>query len=293
LFRSRKKSFDSLNMIGLKKDNRDGTPSNFNFKILLLVMLTSFVVCQQPIEVDLLKPLIDNWIGWTIIGGEISILGDATAIPSYLFSPFWDTKDARRVILTVETQTVGRCLTNITDNSLCQVQLSYTKVKNDVSSVSTYTNVNVSSFPQDTFYTNLTEQELKVDRTGGVKRSSNVSIQNLTQSAGILFRFGTKGFVGFLSSIKLSYFQCPEVSDNLVNFNKTSAPDIYEGDRNVTGTCTANAGLKVNSVTPRMICHYDGTYEIVGNCECKAGYYKDTTSCSGTTLLFNCYSYRC
>eukprot|EP00111_Clytia_hemisphaerica_P008286 TCONS_00024179-protein len=190
---------------------------------------------------------------------------------STMMPGFWPIGDAKRVFLTIKTESRSECKTNITDNRDCQVSIAYSRVTSDAP-IQEFNNKNATRFPEDTFFNSSTS----------ALRTGVLSIDNVTDFTGLQFGFEITSFCGFIRSWQLTYYQCPRVSENLVNFNQTSAPDSYKQVEEVFGECTNFAALEIGSDRPKMECFTNGTYNIIGRCVCDAGYTNETTgtSCS-------------
>ena len=252
--------------------------------LLLLYIVGSLgafqtIDCLQNITPTILSPpALSNWKIIPGTGGNwqtntkkklIASICKANT-PSTIESPFWGTNNAKRVFLKLTTETGGRCLTNIIDNTNCQVRLSYSKAKTS-SPISIYNVVNATTFPKNTFFNSSNINQNKF-------QTSILFIENMTDFTGIHFKFETLSYCGLIREISLNYYECPKRSENLVNFNKTAAPDAYTQVEQVLGDCTENAVRNIVD-PPIMDCWFNGTFEIHGSCVCDAGYKKDVTEC--------------
>ena len=82
----------------------------------------------------------------------------------------------------------------------------------------------------------------------------------MTDFTGIQFKFETLSYCGIIKEYSLNYYECPKRSENLVNFNKTAAPDAYTQVEHILGDCTENAVRNIVD-TPIMDCWFNGTFE--------------------------------
>ena len=78
-------------------------------------------------------------------------------------------------------------------------------------------------------------------------------------------------FCGYLQQIRFYYYQCPSSTRALVNFKATLAPSKFSSPILLKGSCAHNA-VQSNSYSLSMKCYYNGSYEVFGNCLCKAGF---------------------
>ena len=245
-------------------------------------------IIKSVSSTSLTSPLISSWL---VKGSNWNVNTQSKIITAYrirnqlstLETGFWSTENANRVALKVTTKTYGPCLLNITDNTNCQFTMSYSRALMQ-SSASIF--LNSSNFPENTFFNESNIEGLGANRKS-IAQTNIIYIDNMTDFAGINFRFSTLSYTGLITEIDLSYLECPEISENLVNFKKTAAPDIYTNVTKISGKCEENA-VESDTDTPSMECWYDGRFEIHGLCVCEKGYTKDVTQCEGRLTLLNC-----
>lgn len=85
---------------------------------------------------------------------------------------------------------------------------------------------------------------------------------------------GARGpdFCGSLSLTRLYYYKCPARTSVLVNFVSTPAPSKLFSPIVLQGNCAENAVQNKSNSLLSMKCYYNGSYEVFGNCVCKAGF---------------------
>ena len=88
-------------------------------------------------------------------------------------------------------------------------------------------------------------------------------------------------YCGLIKSVSVFYYLCPAKTNALVDFLEVPAPSKMSSPYTSTGFCTKNAVKKYGSDHLSMKCYYNGTAEVSGHCECKAGYTKNKNICKG------------
>lgn len=88
-------------------------------------------------------------------------------------------------------------------------------------------------------------------------------------------------YCGAIKSISVCYYLCTVKTNALVDFPEVTAPSKLSSPSISVGTCTTNAVKRSSSHHLLMKCYYDGTAEVLGGCECKAGYTKNKNICEG------------
>lgn len=86
-------------------------------------------------------------------------------------------------------------------------------------------------------------------------------------------------YCGTVKSISLFYYMCPANTAELVDFTEEAAPNKTTRQKKFIGKCTTNAVKKSSSLT--MICYFNGTFEVFGSCECRAGFTNHQNKCEG------------
>ena len=86
-------------------------------------------------------------------------------------------------------------------------------------------------------------------------------------------------FCGNVKSVSMFYYKCPSDTAELVNFKEKAAPNKSSSPIELKGSCTSNAIQKWSPLTMR--CYFNGTFEVFGSCECKAGFTNLTNKCKG------------
>lgn len=86
-------------------------------------------------------------------------------------------------------------------------------------------------------------------------------------------------YCGTVKSISLFYYMCPANTADLVDFTEEAAPNKTTRQKTLIGKCTTNAVKKSSSLS--MICYFNGTFEVFGSCECRAGFTKHKNKCEG------------
>ena len=86
-------------------------------------------------------------------------------------------------------------------------------------------------------------------------------------------------YCGNVRSISMFYYKCPSDTAELVNFKEEAAPNKSASPREVKGSCTNNTIQNNSPLTMR--CYFNGTFEVFGSCECKAGFTNLTNECKG------------
>ena len=90
-------------------------------------------------------------------------------------------------------------------------------------------------------------------------------------------------YCGTIISVSVHYYLCPIKTSALVDFPEVPAPSKLVSPYVSAGACTKNSVKKRDSLDLSMKCYYNGTYEVVGSCECEAGYtnFYDSKICKG------------
>lgn len=86
-------------------------------------------------------------------------------------------------------------------------------------------------------------------------------------------------YCGTVKSISLFYYMCPANTAQLVDFTEEAAPNKTARQKKFIGKCTTNAVKKSSSLS--MICYFNGTFEVFGSCECRAGFMNRKNKCEG------------
>ena len=79
-------------------------------------------------------------------------------------------------------------------------------------------------------------------------------------------------YCGQLKSVSVYYYLCPAKTSALVDFPEVPAPNKTLSSSISVGTCTKNAVTKYGDHSLFMKCYYNGTAEVLGSCQCEAGY---------------------
>ena len=97
------------------------------------------------------------------------------------------------------------------------------------------------------------------------------------------FKLGLQApfYCGRIKDVSLFYYLCPTKTSALVDFPEILAPTIALSPSLTVGKCRKNAVKKYGSHSLLMKCYYNGTAEVVGGCECEAGYTKKENECKG------------
>ena len=93
----------------------------------------------------------------------------------------------------------------------------------------------------------------------------------------LLFR--TTYFCGQVNKVNVYYYTCPSISNKLIKFATQNAPDKANSPSKIFGSCV-DYSVKVTKEL-YMMCHFDGTSTVSGECACKAGYEKIDEKCKG------------
>ena len=95
--------------------------------------------------------------------------------------------------------------------------------------------------------------------------------------------FQAPSYCGAITSVSLYFYICPANTRALVKFAEVNAPSKISSPLESFGICIDNA-IKISSshVLSRK-CYYNGSFEVVGGCECDAGYtnFYDEKKCQG------------
>ena len=86
-------------------------------------------------------------------------------------------------------------------------------------------------------------------------------------------------YCGTVRSISLFYYKCPANTTDLVDFTEEVAPNKTTREKKLIGVCTTNAVKK--SAPLSMTCYSNGTFEVFGSCECRAGFTNRKNKCEG------------
>ena len=95
--------------------------------------------------------------------------------------------------------------------------------------------------------------------------------------------FQAPSYCGRITSISLSFYICPANTKALVKFSEAPAPSKISSPLQSFGTCINNAIKTRTSLVLSRKCHYNGSFEVVGSCECEAGYtnFYNSKKCQG------------
>ena len=87
-------------------------------------------------------------------------------------------------------------------------------------------------------------------------------------------KFGLQApfYCGTIMNVSVYYYLCPSQTIELVDLPKVIAPSKISSPYISVGTCTKNAVKKNNSLPLARKCYYNGTVEMIGSCECEAGF---------------------
>lgn len=86
-------------------------------------------------------------------------------------------------------------------------------------------------------------------------------------------------YCGTVKSSSLFYYMCPANTIDLVDFTEEVAPNKTTREKKLIGECTTNAVKK--SAPLSMTCYSNGTFEVFGSCECRAGFTNRKNKCEG------------
>ena len=93
--------------------------------------------------------------------------------------------------------------------------------------------------------------------------------------------FQAQFYCGTINYVSVYYYLCPTKTNALVYFPEVTAPSIKSSPSVSAATCTNNAFKRSGSHHLFMKCYYSGTFELLGGCECEAGYTKNKNLCEG------------
>ena len=94
-------------------------------------------------------------------------------------------------------------------------------------------------------------------------------------------------YCGTVESFSVFYYKCPVATSELVDFEEEVAPNKSASPKKLIGKCTSNAIQK--SAFLLMRCFFDGTVQVSGRCECKAGFTNHSNECKGQSYFFHSY----
>lgn len=95
--------------------------------------------------------------------------------------------------------------------------------------------------------------------------------------------FQAPSYCGRITSISLYFYICPSNTNALVKFSEVPAPNKISSPLQSFGTCIDNAIQRSSSLVLSRKCYYNGSFEVVGSCECEAGYtnFYNSKKCQG------------
>ena len=96
----------------------------------------------------------------------------------------------------------------------------------------------------------------------------------------VMIGFNTSNYCGIVSSFSIYYYNCPESTNELVEFAQQAAPNIPSSPAEVLGKCTKNA-VQRGFLPLVMKCFFNGSFEIRGSCECRPGFASINRKCKG------------
>ena len=109
------------------------------------------------------------------------------------------------------------------------------------------------------------------------------------------FIFQSSYFCGDIDGIKVVYYECPQISELLVEFKSHVAPTPSMSPLNINGKCIEHSVSLNSNKEPSMLCYYNGTYKVSGECHCNKGFQKtEKNECEGISnfiflSLFLCF----
>ena len=95
--------------------------------------------------------------------------------------------------------------------------------------------------------------------------------------------FQAPSYCGTIKSISVYFYICPADTKALVKFPEVPAPNKISSPLQSFGTCIDNAIKTSSSLVLSRKCHYNGSLEVVGSCECEPGYtnFYNSKKCQG------------
>ena len=88
------------------------------------------------------------------------------------------------------------------------------------------------------------------------------------------FIFQSSYYCGNIRSFQLVYYDCPKISELLVEFKSHVAPAPSKGPLIINGKCIAHSVNLNSKKEPSMQCYNNGTYKVSGECHCYKGFEK-------------------
>ena len=96
------------------------------------------------------------------------------------------------------------------------------------------------------------------------------------------FIFQSSNFCGQIDGIIVVYYECPQISEQLVKFTSHVAPTPSTSPLNINGECVEHSVSLNSKKEPSMLCYYNGTYKVSGECHCDKGFAKtENNECEG------------
>ena len=247
-------------------------------------ILVSLVLSSCSLEYGVKKYLIDSkgYLGisqfwdnsWCHIIWSVSISGIYTCFPKKpekvnctVLSLSYNVREAKELYVNIQTETAECAHINI-KSCIGKFHLS---VHYQISESNYKRFIFPDEIPKKVF--NKIARFLYTNDTVSFSVDQNYKI----------IKLGFQGpfYCGKIKSISVYYYLCPAKTNALVDFLEVTAPSKISSPSISVGTCTKNAVKRSSTHHLLMKCYYDGTAEVLGGCECKAGYTKSKNKCEG------------
>ena len=187
-------------------------------------------------------------------------------------SELYDINGINELYVNIQAET--RNCSNITNHSDCTGKFNVS-IYYEVSGKYFKDFVVSDEIPKKVIPSSLSEPFYKTDDDVGF--SVNQDYERLKLG------FQAPSYCGAITSVSLYFYICPANTKALVKFSQVHAPSKISSPLESFGTCIGNA-IKIRSsdVLSRK-CYYNGSFEVVGGCECDAGFtnFYDDKKCQG------------
>ena len=200
--------------------------------------------------------------GWTVASGEVSVCHLSRSENCTVVSPPYNT-NANELFINITTDT-RNCSTV---SKPCQQSFVLLALYADI-----------------TIYLGMVPSSLPTSSSIFSKTSTIINFSKYQKYKEVKLVLQETLYCGTVKSFSMFYYKCPTGTSELVDFEEEFAPNKSASPKEITGKCTSNAIQK--SALLLMRCHFDGTVQVLGRCECEAGFTNHSNECKGQSYFF-------
>lgn len=200
---------------------------------------------------------------WSLTDGKYATCFPRSSETKYcvLFSTSCDINEVNELYVNIKTET--RNCSSVEDLWKCtgkfNVSVHYETAENNFIS---------SVLPDE-----IPKQIEHIYRNGiFYETDDDISFSRIQKYNRFKLGFHAPFYCGVIKSVSVYYYSCPAKTNVLVDFLEVPAPSKTSSPNTSVGTCTKNAVTKYGNHSLFMKCYYNGTFEVLGSCQCEAGY---------------------